>query len=102
MTKETCLELGKYRVGSPSKPSSKPITDRILETLNKKGPLSLDSLIENFPQYNYCMKDLLAIKVESKDVREIKENSSVLYEITEHGRQSVKYGFGKKFFKLNK
>jgi len=87
------------RVGEPVRHTEKPINERFLEALSKYGQLSLNELIQLFPDFDYCMENLMIIEVKTGHVREVKKG---IYELTEKGQQFLTYGYGKKFFKLNK
>lgn len=93
--------LGKEhrRVGEPVRHRRKSPSQKFLEVFRKKRRLSYDELIQILPEYAYAIPDLIAIKMRSGHIIEVGEN---VYEITEKGRQSITYGFEKKFFKLNK
>jgi len=92
------LEKPYHRVGEPVKRRQKSPSERILETLIKDGPLSENQLIERFPAYGYAIPRLMVIEVCAGHVT----MEGDVYQITERGLQLVKYGFGKKFFKLSK
>jgi len=91
------FEKNKSRVGKPELVRNDSIGEELLKALIKYGPLSEGQLTIKYPSYGYAISHLMTIQV---DVGHVTMEGNV-YQITELGRQSVTYGFGKKFLKLN-
>ena len=92
------IEKNKSRVGKPEPVRCESTSEEFLKALIKYGPLSEEQLTIKFPYYGYAISRLMVVQV---DVGHVIMEGNV-YQITELGRQSIKYGFDKKFLKLNK